>query len=80
MKKKKKIKTEDPINDVETTEHEEEHKKKKKKIKTEDPINDVETTEHEEEHKKKKKKKVKQEHVENENVTYGKRFTDFPFQ
>lgn len=33
VKKKKKIKTEDPINDVETTEHEEEHKKKKKKKK-----------------------------------------------
>jgi len=29
VKKKKKIKTEDPVNDVETTEHEEEHKKKK---------------------------------------------------
>ena len=31
VKKKKKIKTEDPVSDVETTEHEEEHKKKKKK-------------------------------------------------
>ena len=31
VKKKRKLKTEDPINDVETTEHEEEHKKKKKK-------------------------------------------------
>jgi len=31
VKKKKKIKTEDPVNDVETTEHEEENKKKKKK-------------------------------------------------
>jgi len=54
--------------------------KKKKKIKVEEPINDVETAEHEEEHKKKKKKKkVKNEHVENESVAYGKRFTDFVF-
>jgi hypothetical protein len=51
-----------------------------KKIKAEDHINDVETTEHEEEHKKKKKKKkVKNEHLENESVAYGEKFTDFPF-
>jgi uncharacterized membrane protein len=51
----------------------------KKKIKTEDPVNGVETTEHEEEHKKKKKKKAKNEHVENESMAYGKKFTDFGF-
>ena len=48
-------------------------------IKAEDPINDVETTEHEEEHRKKKKKKAKNEHVENESMAYGKKFTDFLF-
>jgi hypothetical protein len=31
VKKKKKIRQEDPISDVQTTEHGEEHKKKKKK-------------------------------------------------
>jgi len=55
----------------EIVEESELHVKKKKKIKAEDTINDVETTEREEEHKKKKKKKAKNEHVENESMTYG---------
>jgi hypothetical protein len=42
VKKKKKIKHEDSVNDIETTEHGEEHKKKKKKkkIKSEDVDNE----------------------------------------